>query len=118
MPDPDEFVISYPCYFPLSDEGSRLITVTVDRLPAVVFLTDKALADRFGEEWSREHHGKPYKLIACDNPAMLLETARRVLVRTNAAGIKHVAVDPGGRFKCAYVAIKEFVEYVESLPTD
>lgn len=50
-PGPDEFVIPYPCFFPLSEHGEGLITVTVDGMPAVVFLTDKDLAERFCQEW-------------------------------------------------------------------
>jgi hypothetical protein len=118
MPDPDAFVVPYPCYFPLTESGDRLITVTVDGMPAVVFLTDKNLAARFYREWSAGNSSKATKLLKCDDHAALLATIRRIAARTRAAGIRHLAIDPGGRYKCAYVAIQEFVAYVEGLPNE
>lgn len=116
--DQNAFVVTYPCYFPLSADGERLITVIVDGLPAVVFLTDKDLANRFCKEWSSGNRGKGFKLLPCEDRAALLETLRRVETRTRNAGIQHVAIDPGGRYKCAYVAIRELFEYIEALPVE
>jgi hypothetical protein len=118
MPDPESFVVPYPCYFPLMESGDRLITVTVDGMPAVVFLTDKDLAERFCQEWSQGNHGKSTRLLQCAHQRALLETVREVSARTKTAGIEHVAIDPGGRYKCAYVPIRDFVAYVESLPME
>jgi hypothetical protein len=118
MSDTEAFVVPYPCYFPLREGGDRLIVVSVDGMPAVVVLTDKDLAERFCQEWSEGNSSKATKLLQCDDRAALLATIRRIDARTRAAGIRHLAIDPGGRYQCAYVTIREFVAYVEGLSTE
>jgi hypothetical protein len=115
MPDPETFLVPYPCYFPLTEGGDRLITVTVDDMPAVVFLTDMDLAAHFCQEWSTGNSSKTKKFLQFDDRTALLATIRQIDKRTSAAGIRHLAIDPGGRYQRAYVTIEDFLAYVEGL---
>lgn len=112
MPDADRFEIPYPCFFPVTGHDERLVTITIDGTPAVVFFTDGRLANRFFEDPAFGLKKTGRSLIRCDNHAVLLGTARDIELRMAPAGVHNIAVNPmsGG---CGYVSVREFIEYLE-----
>jgi len=111
----DEFVLTYPCFVPTSKDGKQLLTVYVDDVPAIVFITDEDLLARFFRSRSEGNDKSVVSAIQFGDHNRLLDGMRSIEAQAIADGIEHVAIDPGGRFKCAYTTIREFVEYVEGL---
>jgi hypothetical protein len=111
----EEFVLTYPCFVPTSQDGKQLLTVYVDDVPAIVFITDADLLAKFFRTRSGRNDMAVVSAVRFNDRSLLLAGMRDIEAQAITNGIAHLAIDPGGRFKCAYTTIREFLEYVEGL---
>jgi hypothetical protein len=109
----DEFVINYPCYFPLSETGVH--SVKVGEVECVPILTDKDLVERFFRE--RFPNQREIEVITTTVTCKegLLDVLRDIQQQRfqGKHKVEHFAFDPTGDFQCGYGTIGELIEHVE-----
>jgi hypothetical protein len=110
MPDKD-FVVSYPCYFPLSTSDAPEL-IKVDGNLCICFFTDGDTMQTF----QTHHHGwdklRNVQVIACQDHETLVSTLNALRQQLDEQGVRYVALDPTPGKQIIYADLDGFPDSV------
>lgn len=111
-----EFVMTYPCYFPLTKEGNPEL-VHIDDALCVCLFTDKTLVQAFhNQKHPDDGTGKKRpaaRVVAMKSRRELLEFLRHSQADFERAGCGFVAIDVGPGKPLMYCAYAELIAEIE-----
>jgi hypothetical protein len=110
-----EFVMTYPCYFPLTDEGNPVL-VQIDDALCICLFTDRRLLEAFHREKHRGKDKRTVKMIAMKSATELLAFLRNSESEFAKEGCGFVAIDVSPGKPLMYCAYAELMAEIAKHP--
>ncbi|MEQ8852762.1 hypothetical protein [Gimesia sp.] len=110
----DEFMITYPCYFPLGKTGYCITTCNGDR--CFNLLTDKDLVEKFYKQKYHNLESIEVKVHTIPDQESLIGQLR-LMEQSRIEGshdVTHIAFDVTSSGLHPRTTMKEFIEYLET----